>query len=257
MAWVLTDTSETAAWKVSGNYYSVSSEVQAFYDKYASAGVLGEGSPLTYRINRKLGNDSTNAFIKEAISVVNRPRPMVNMAEWYRDPAGGNKTKNTPCTNCWDRATDDFDRRPWQYFADTLDCAYDTNTGAYTGADGGRFPAGDLNWFPAKKAEWEDFISGVNQKNPNVIAKDFYLEQNYPNPFNPSTSIAFALAQAGSVKLQIFNALGQKVATLVNGKMPAGPHSITWDARNVPSGLYFYKLEAGAFSQTRKMVLLR
>ncbi|MGH7456771.1 MAG: T9SS type A sorting domain-containing protein, partial [bacterium] len=109
---------------------------------------------------------------------------------------------------------------------------------------------------PDKKAEWEDFITGVSQ-NPKVMATNFYLAQNYPNPFNPSTNIAFALVQAGNVKLRIFNALGQKVATLVNGRMSAGQHNVAWDARNVPSGIYFYKLEAGAFSQTRKMVLMK
>ncbi|MCI0691928.1 T9SS type A sorting domain-containing protein [candidate division KSB1 bacterium] len=254
MAWVLTDVTETATWKVSGNYYSVSPEVQAFYDAHAAEGVLGEGPPLTYRINAKLGDDSTNAFIKEAISVANRPTPMIAMAEWYRSPSGGNKTK---ATGNFVRALHDYDRRPWKYYADTLDCSYPTSAPAYTGADGGRFPVGDLNWFPDKKAEWEDFISSVSQKNPGVIVADFYLEQNYPNPFNPSTSIAFALAKAGNVKLEIYNALGQKVATLINGRMSAGQHKATWDARNVPSGIYFYKLEAGAFSQTKKMVLMK
>ena len=128
---------------------------------------------------------------------------------------------------------------------------------AYTGAEKG-YPAGDLNWYPALKAKWEQGIDVTGVKSdPNVVAMGYQLEQNYPNPFNPSTSIAFALAKAGEVKLQIFNALGQQVATLVNGKMSAGQHHVTWDARDVPSGIYFYKLEAGTFNQTRKMVLMK
>ncbi|NUM68048.1 T9SS type A sorting domain-containing protein [candidate division KSB1 bacterium] len=114
-----------------------------------------------------------------------------------------------------------------------------------------------MNWFPDKKAEWEDYITGVSQKHPRTVATGFVLEQNYPNPFNPSTSIAFALAKTGEVRLEIYNALGQRLATLVNGKLPAGQHQVVWDAQNVPSGIYFYKLEAGAYQQTRKMILMK
>jgi hypothetical protein len=160
MFWVLSVPNNTTNWTVKGNYYSVSPEVQAFYDAHAAEGVLGEGPPLTHHINSRLGPDSLMAFIKESITITNRPVSMVNMAEWYRDPNGGNKTKNTP-TDLWDRATDDYDRRPWQYFADTLDCTYPTTAAAYTGAQGG-FPAGDLNWFPDKKAEWEQWPVGIS-----------------------------------------------------------------------------------------------
>ncbi|MCG3120070.1 MAG: hypothetical protein ALAOOOJD_02671 [bacterium] len=135
-----------------------------------------------------------------------------------------------------------------------MNASYSTSSVAYTGAEKG-FPVGDLNWFPEKKAEW--LRTGVASSKSETVARDFQLAQNYPNPFNPSTSIAFSLGKAGAVKLQVFNALGQKVATLVNGKMPAGQHSVIWDASNVPSGIYFYRLEAGAFSQTRKMVLMK
>lgn len=254
IAWFLAVPNDSTQWKVFGNYYSVSPAVQAFYDQYASAGVLGEGPQLNYHVNRKLGADSVKAFKKESITLNNRPEPMLRMARWYRDPAGANKTKSTAT---FVRALHDYDRRPWQYFADTLDCAYPTTTAAYTGAANG-YPAGDLNWYPDLKARWDrgDIISSVASNRTGVVA-DYELAQNYPNPFNPSTSIEFSLAKTGNTKLEIYNALGQSVATLVNGKLAAGKHNVTWDARNVPSGLYFYKLESGAFSQTRKMVLLK
>jgi hypothetical protein len=151
IVWILAVPNDSTQWTASGNYYSVSPEVQAFYDQYASAGVLGEGSPLNWHVNRKLGADSVNAFKKESITLTNRPTPMLAMAHWYRDPAGANKTKST--TN-FVRALHDYDRRPWQYFADTLKCTYPTTTAAYT-ADRGLYPAGDLNWYPDKKAQWE------------------------------------------------------------------------------------------------------
>ena len=83
----------------------------------------------------------------------------------------------------------------------------------------------------------------------------YSLSQNYPNPFNPSTVISFRMPSAGNVLLNIYNSLGEKVATLVNGVMPAGEHSVSFKADNLPSGLYFYKLQTDGASLTRKMVL--
>lgn len=87
--------------------------------------------------------------------------------------------------------------------------------------------------------------------------RKFELSQNYPNPFNPSTNINFNIPEATDVQLSVYNALGQKVATLVNSKMSAGAHSVSWDAQNMASGLYIYKIQAGDFTQTRKMILMK
>jgi plastocyanin len=87
----------------------------------------------------------------------------------------------------------------------------------------------------------------------------FELHQNYPNPFNPSTTIGFQVpgAAASWVRLTVFNLIGQEVAVLVNGMRNAGNHVVTFDADNLPSGIYVYQLTAGGFSSTRSMVLLR
>ncbi len=88
---------------------------------------------------------------------------------------------------------------------------------------------------------------------PDVYA----LEQNYPNPFNPTTTVNFSIAEAGMVKLTVFNILGQEVMTPVNEMLDAGKHSIMIDASSLTSGTYFYKLEAAGFSKTMKMLLTR
>ena len=85
----------------------------------------------------------------------------------------------------------------------------------------------------------------------------FVLDQNYPNPFNPSTTISYALPTGSNVKLVIYNSLGQEVRTLVNGFKDAGIHKINFSALNMTSGMYFYKIEAGSFTQVRKMILLK
>jgi hypothetical protein len=85
----------------------------------------------------------------------------------------------------------------------------------------------------------------------------FELNQNYPNPFNPSTEIKFSLPVAGNVKLSVYNLLGQEVQTLLNGFMEAGVHTVNFNAKNLNSGIYLYKLEANGLTSVRKMTLLK
>ncbi len=92
-----------------------------------------------------------------------------------------------------------------------------------------------------------------------VIAdvKGFELSQNYPNPFNPTTNIGFEIPQASDVKLQVMDMLGRTVAVLVDNRLSAGSHSVVFDARSLASGIYFYTIDTGSFSQTRKMTILK
>jgi hypothetical protein len=85
----------------------------------------------------------------------------------------------------------------------------------------------------------------------------FALNQNYPNPFNPNTSIEFQLQKESFVTLKVYNILGVEIATLVNEQKPAGVNKINFDASGLTSGLYIYKISAGGFEQTRKMLLLK
>jgi hypothetical protein len=93
--------------------------------------------------------------------------------------------------------------------------------------------------------------------NNGELPKKFALHQNYPNPFNPSTEIKFDVPRAGHVTLQIYNALGQLVTTLVDREMKPGYHKVTWDARKYPSGIYFYRMKADHFIDHKKMVLIK
>jgi len=93
--------------------------------------------------------------------------------------------------------------------------------------------------------------------NEGHLADQFQLKQNYPNPFNPSTTIRFALQTSEIVKLSIYNQLGQKVETLINKQMAAGSYSLQWNAEALPSGVYYYRLQAGVQQQMRKAVLMK
>lgn len=98
--------------------------------------------------------------------------------------------------------------------------------------------------------------------NTNYTSTNFVLNQNYPNPFNPSTTIGFTLPKSSMIDLKIYNQLGQQVRTLIHSNRSAGDHLIEWDGRNdagklLSSGIYFCILQAGLFTETRKMMLLR
>ena len=91
----------------------------------------------------------------------------------------------------------------------------------------------------------------------NNLPIRYGLEQNHPNPFNPTTTIEYTLPLSGEVSLTVYNLLGEEVASLINGNMPAGKHRVSWDASNLPSGVYLYRLQAGGFVQTKKMLLFK
>jgi len=89
------------------------------------------------------------------------------------------------------------------------------------------------------------------------IPNQFVLEQNYPNPFNPTTTIQFGLPETGNVSLEVFDMTGRRVATLVNESKTAGWHTVTFDASNLASGMYIYRIQSGEFITTRKLILVK
>jgi hypothetical protein len=110
-----------------------------------------------------------------------------------------------------------------------------------------------------KVNESSDVETGLD--NPNA-PKTFSLFQNQPNPFNPTTQISYYLPKASHAKLTVYNVLGQSVRVLYDGYQEAGMQTVTWDGRNsdgveLSSGIYFYRLQAGDFNQTKKMSLMK
>jgi hypothetical protein len=107
------------------------------------------------------------------------------------------------------------------------------------------------------KVVWlENLILGIEQLGIG-IPKQYSLSQNYPNPFNPSTTITFSISKTEHVSLKVYNNLGQEVATLVSAQLTPGSYQFTWDAGTLTSSVYYYKLQAGAYIETKKLILLR
>ena len=102
----------------------------------------------------------------------------------------------------------------------------------------------------------EYLLNGIENINGN-IPKGYSLSQNYPNPFNPTTNIEFAVPNRTRVKLVIYDILGKSVEVLANNEFAAGTYKIDWNAANHPSGVYFYRLETGSFTEVKKMILVK
>ena len=130
-----------------------------------------------------------------------------------------------------------------------------------------------VGYFPCAYDQSDDYFTityPVTVENEKELPAEFSLEQNYPNPFNPTTIIKFKIprgfaaspftkggTQGGSVTLKVYDILGNEVATLVNEEMPAGEYEVEWNASDLPSGIYFYHLQASSFVETKKMIFLK
>ncbi|MFA7288470.1 MAG: T9SS type A sorting domain-containing protein [Melioribacteraceae bacterium] len=113
-----------------------------------------------------------------------------------------------------------------------------------------------IGWFGSIiKTDNGGGITDLNYEKP--IQFEYTLNQNYPNPFNPSTEIMFTLPISGHVSLKVYDILGREVRTLVNQELTGGSHKVIFDARNLSSGIYFYRLQNGNYSQTKKMILVK
>lgn len=123
------------------------------------------------------------------------------------------------------------------------------------------------HWWTNDGNTWQDaslFGTAILANGPVVsvekiegVPKEFALDQNYPNPFNPTTTITYSVVKSGNVNITVFDAIGREVATLVNQDQSAGNYSVTFDATNLSSGLYFYTLKSGNVGMTKKMMLLK
>ena len=113
---------------------------------------------------------------------------------------------------------------------------------------------GDSDWSESLSFTTE-IVTSINDH--DGVPENFTLSQNYPNPFNPSTQIKFSIPVASFVTLEVYSALGGKVRTLVNKGMSAGVHSFNFDASDLSSGMYFYRIKANDYVEIKKMLLIK
>ncbi len=164
----------------------------------------------------------------------------IDVEPLFRDPENGDfHLMSTDCGDPYDSPC--IDAGHPDKLDSLLDCSW--GLGALR-SDMGAYGGGDST------------MVGIDDEVPEIPSR-FALAQNYPNPFNASTIIQFNLPSASDVIIEIYDILGRRVETLFDAEQPAGYHQIVWDASDQSSGIYFYRIQAGEYSDTRKMVLLK
>ncbi len=249
---------ESVTWET--QMITMNSRTQAMFDDNDTYPYLVEGSWImegdpSFTADNGLMTNMVDSLIKWSVSAI----PTDNIYTMHVWRADGNEA--TP---------ENFTFSDWPVNADL---SY-TNPAYLNGGMGG-FPLGDLNWFPAEKASWlaqrdaeHATIKNALETGTPVSVEDgafgsdlpsiMELNQNYPNPFNPSTNIQFKLNKGANISLTVYDAIGKKVATLINNQFTtAGVHNIQFNAANLSSGIYYYKLNAGDVVQTKAMMLIK
>jgi hypothetical protein len=127
----------------------------------------------------------------------------------------------------------------------------------YSYSDKDLFAGGSNFKYRLKQIDTDGSFEYSDVVEVEVIPTKFELSQNYPNPFNPSTTIQFSLPKATQIKISLYNMIGEQVATLAEGMYETGNHKVTFNASNLPSGAYIYRIESSEFVQVRKMILLK
>jgi hypothetical protein len=159
----------------------------------------------------------------------------------------------------WDRYDETSESPAPGHYTEALlrDFSYSVEHASFTHAENG-FPLGDLNWFPELKQAW--VLTGVlptSVEEPVDLITEFRIVGNYPNPFNPTTNIVYDLGASVDVTMQVYNVLGQKVASMDLGRQSQGRHEVTFDASRLSSGIYVVRMQMGSEIQTLRMSLVK
>ena len=253
---------EPWSWEVSATSIDTTvSGTDTTYDTTTTITVVGD-TMLPLELQSLGVNDSTKAAIAQnrgvSIDATNiKANPGIRLSPNYiktqlartLDFRDDLKSNTAPFDGVWWTYEPDnsYIAVAWPVMNKYYNMSYDKASAAATASATGGL-VGDPRWFAMTELSVDEEV---------IAPKTFTLEQNYPNPFNPTTTIQFSLNTASPVKLTVFDILGQEVATLVNEYKSVGSHKVQWRANTMPSGVYYYRLEADGFSKTHKMVLMK
>lgn len=283
------NTAHVTPWDISNNYYYVSDSGKAIRDFETGIGLHHVIYPSTAderiltsdmaaQLNANGGNSAT-AFTKLThLRFVNATEFPSKMCRWYFSPlsagyvpttlaidscvgAGEGKIKYATAPmpnfillpqfnqyyNQYNQFPYDLKRMTVDSIMEWADFSFNANVNLASAASDGR-QVGSTFWTATVGVE-----NSITDQRPQKIS----LSQNYPNPFNPSTKFTYELSKTGLVSIKVYDLLGREVATLVNEIKPAGSYPVTWDATGFGTGVYFYKMQTGSFTITKKMILMK
>lgn len=146
------------------------------------------------------------------------------------------------------------DKSPWPKEADGNGSSLELKHPLLDNTLGENWKASEGNGSPGRI---NSGTTDIKELDSNKIPEQFVLYQNYPNPFNPSTTIRFSIPSSEFVTLKIYNTLGQEVIQLISKEMNAGTYSFNWNAGNIAGGIYYYRITAGNYSETKKLLFLK
>jgi hypothetical protein len=245
---------------INNNNWFFSQTIQDYWNSIDTV----DGEPfLNSRVQNYMDDDTNWPLMNEANNLNLDPGftqvgdGEVEMARWMSEWWAAHTDSNLTAPNFLYHWDPDNDRFAVQWPLPEV-LTYSNSTLLTASEEG--LPVGDLyHWYPNEYQQW---VTGIEEVNTSTIPGNFVLEQNYPNPFNPETIINYSISKTTDVNITVFNALGQKVQTLVNQKQNTGNYKVNWNGKDnsgkiVSSGVYFYTLKAGNFTSTRKMILLR
>jgi hypothetical protein len=272
--------SHITPWEISNNYYYVSDSGKAVRQFETGVGEYILTSDIERQLNAN-GGDAITAFTQTDIIFALAPAFPSRMCRWYFAPyapgyvpttvggldscqgAGAGKLKDASAPsdnfarlpqfitmyNQFNRYPYDLKRMRIDSIMDWLDCSFTSHTNLATAASDGKIVGSTMYKF-------NGVITSVANSD-QALPQKYALTQNYPNPFNPSTSFTYELSKAGFVSVKVYDLLGREVATLVNEFKQAGSYPATWNAASFGSGVYFYKMQSGSFTSTKKMILMK
>lgn len=221
VVWFGSIPNDSTTFEISNNVYTVSNELQGFYD---DKGIDEAPNRLmTEHIKSNLANP-TDALVKRSFSLTNIPPLMLDLMNWYWDPDGANKTKVT---------TSDFqmNRQDEAYWRNTLDCFYDTSDSIFVGND--NLPIGDLNWMSTI----------TSNKNLDL---DFFDLSYFPNPSKEQANLKFTLPQSSFVQVDLLDINGRYLRTIAQGLQATGEHQFPIQLDGLTTGMYFLRVVANA-----------
>ncbi|HHE47139.1 MAG TPA: T9SS type A sorting domain-containing protein, partial [Bacteroidetes bacterium] len=220
------------------------------YDLFGIQGGTNDPQPTDSTFFGEDGDPISGAFVDEAYTTY----PNLYSGDWadFVEPAAGATTFfiGAEQGNPMAIRKENGDQKA-VYFA------FDIFSACEDDGEGNLVPTDDFNTLMDDLLTYIGPEVAVGEDNSAPVPQTFVLDQNYPNPFNPSTTISFVVPRVEQVRLTVFNVNGRQVATLFDGAMTPGAKSITFNAGDLASGIYFYRLDAGSFTATRKMVLMK